>query len=153
VKRAAVLVWVFLAACASGNRTCDVASIAVPETFAEVVHGDALVGDLRNALLALATCPLEDACFSKAGLDRPSEVDTSRTQARECLDVVRWTKETDALVAVHLSRQGAEDRDGEFVMFAAYDGQRWRFSWPATLGPSSADEHRRLPLQATPLRF
>jgi hypothetical protein len=153
VKRPALLVWVFLAACASGNHTCDLASIAVPETFAEVLHGDALAGDLRNALLALATCPLEEACFSRAGLDRPSDVDTSRTQARACLDVLKWTKETDALVAIYLSRHGAEDRGGEFLMIATYDGQGWRFSWPATLGPSSADADRRFPLQASPLRF
>lgn len=134
--------FIFLA-CVVPSRVPCVAcetSPALTEQFIGVSHGLELAKTLPGALAAFADCNSSIAALIGAGfygLEKIDLVPGGRSRSRKCLRIIRWTQETPTIVAIYLSPSSGINAPGadDYVIFANYDGQRWRFSWPAILGP------------------
>ena len=129
-----------LAGCTSASVGCGACTVTMPAAaeLRSILHGEQLRSQLHEVLTALAACDVASPALAEAGLEDPHQSGQQPvTRAMQCLRVVRVTAETPSLVAFDLAPQRVDGSAGaaEFVMFASYDGQRWRFTWPAGLGP------------------
>jgi hypothetical protein len=143
MKAALVLiVCLSLSACSSAVIKCgETCSVSTPgaEAFQSIADGAELASSLRKVLVALSECNAESPALVASGLMDPhTSGQWPVTHALQCFSVIRWTDEG-TFIAFYLGRLHRSGSIGpaEFMMTAAYDGEQWRFTWPADLGPSN----------------
>ena len=122
--------------CTALHEGCS-ASLPPSEQFRSLPKGDLLREQLRDVLAALAAPDADGAAIAATGLESPETSGQHPvTDAGRCFTVVRMTvekNETPVVVSFDLSSRNNDEPD--FVMFASLIDDRWRFTWPARLGP------------------
>lgn len=136
-----LVVCVCLEACVANVVPCTArCEVTVPDrdSFRSVSGGEKLPDALRRSLGVLAKCDVDRVSLEEAGFtDKSASGQSPVEHAAHCLSVVRWSNEG-TFVAFYLGRVQRDGRTGpeEFLMIGTFDGTRWRFTWPADIGPS-----------------